>query len=85
MSRLETKSQKINYIISELKRLDGLEFISKDEISAMNYACRILRNYQKNLKEEVNISTKQYIINCPVNKVCIGCYRESVCKEDKKG
>lgn len=85
VNKLETKSQKIDYIISELKRLDGLEFISKDEISAMNYACRILRNYKKKLNESEITLDKQYIANCPVNKSCFGCYREIVCKEDKKG
>ena len=59
-NRLETKSQKIDYIISELKRLNGLEFLSKDEISAMNYACMILRNHKKKLKEDIVIG-KQYI------------------------
>ena len=55
MSKLETKSQKIDYIISELKRLNGLEFLSKDEISAMNYACTILRNH----KNKLNIKIKK--------------------------
>ena len=52
---LSTKQKKLSYIINELKRLQGLEFISKDEISAMNYACSILRNYAKKLN---NIETR---------------------------
>ena len=83
---LSTKQNKLNYNINELKRLQGLEFISKDEISAMNYACSILRNHVKKLDNtETKIKEKQkYIDNCPVCKECAYCYRVSVCREESK-
>ena len=81
-NKLDSKQDKIDFIIYELKRLKGLEFISNKEIEAMNYACLILRNHKKRLKDTpVNIK-KQYITNCPVNKVCQGCYRQYVCIQE---
>lgn len=82
--RIETKQEKLEFIIRELKRLKGLEFIYDDEVGAMNYACLILRNRIKELdklEKPKEVPTK-YIKDCPVNKVCSGCYRQYVCMQD---
>ena len=80
--KLETGSQKLDYIINELKRLKGLEFISKEEIAAMNYACKILDSHKHKLKDRTVKKSTQYITNCPVNSRCEKCYREIVCKNE---
>jgi hypothetical protein len=41
---LETKEEKIHFIINHLEKMKGLEFIDKDEISSCNLAIRRLRN-----------------------------------------
>lgn len=79
---LSTKQEKLNFIIKELKRLQGLEFINKEEVDAMNYACLILRNYIKKIDKELPMTKKdKFINNCNVSENCNNCYRLIVCKE----
>ena len=41
---LETKEDKIQFIINHLQKMKGLDFIDSDEISACNLAIRRLRS-----------------------------------------
>jgi len=41
---LETKEEKIEFIIRHLQKMKGLDFIDSDEISACNLAIRRLRS-----------------------------------------
>ena len=50
--RIETKQDKLNFIMKKLEWLKGLEFIDDDEISAVNYANLILRNRIKELDKK---------------------------------
>lgn len=53
MHKLETKQQKIEYIMNNLEHLKGLEFIYPDEVKACNYAKRILRDYMKKISKSI--------------------------------
>lgn len=85
--RIETKQEKLEFIIRELKRLKGLEFIDDDEVSAVNYACLILRNRIKELDkiEPYKETNVKYIKNCKVSKSCNACYRKYVCMQESTG
>ena len=47
MSKLDTKQEKLQYVIDELRHLKGLEFIYPNEIKAANYAINILARHIK--------------------------------------
>lgn len=49
-----TRTEKINFIINELERLKGLEFIEYYEIDACNVAQKILR-------KEINTKKKKHV------------------------
>ena len=52
MSKLDTKQEKLQYVIDELRHLKGLEFIYPNEIKAANYAINILARHIKKLDKQ---------------------------------
>lgn len=48
--RIETKIEKIDYMLKELEHLKRLEFCYTDEIAACNYAMLLLRRHKKKLE-----------------------------------
>lgn len=45
---METKEEKLNFMINKLDWLIGLEFVDKDEIAASKLVVRLLKNEVKN-------------------------------------
>ena len=84
---MDTKQEKLEFIVKKLTWLKGLEFIDDDEINAVNYANMILRNKVTalNKKEVAKDVNEKYIKDCPVNKTCAGCYRQCVCEQEENG
>lgn len=52
--KIETKVEKISYILKELEHLKHLEFCFPDEIAACNYAMLLLRRHKKKLETQQN-------------------------------
>ena len=56
--QIESRQEKLDFIINKLNWLKGLEFIDKDEIAAVNYANLILRRMKNKLDKIENKENK---------------------------